>query len=118
MAAAPDNALALTTSQRIVFISYRDPGAPNLANGNVYKVDPWGNNEVRVTSSFDNDYAPSWSYDDKRIAVVRYRLDGNVGHSDIWVMDANGSNGHWVRPTPSPWTCSTPPGLPTDPTSC
>ncbi len=102
-AIAPENALALTTSQRIVFISYRDPGAPNLTNGNVYKIDPLGNNEVRVTSSFDNDYAPSWSYDNKRIAVVRYRWDGNVGHDDIWVMDANGSNGHWVRPTPSPW---------------
>jgi len=102
-AVAPDNASLIAASERITFISFRDPGAPNLANGNVYKIDPWGHNEVRVTSSFDNDYAPSWSYDNKRIAVVRYRWDGNVGHDDIWVMDANGSNGHWVRPTPSPW---------------
>jgi Tol biopolymer transport system component len=102
-AVAPADASLISASDRIVFISYRDPGAPHLANGNVYKVDPWGKNEVRVTSSFDNDYAPSWSYDNKRIAVVRYRMDGTVGHSDIWVMDANGGNGHWVRPSPSPW---------------
>lgn len=95
---------ALTTGQRIAFISYRDPGLPNLANGNVYKIDPQGHNEVRVTSEpGENDYAPSWSYDNKRIAMVRYRLDGTVGHSDIWVVDANGSNGHWVRHDPSPW---------------
>jgi Tol biopolymer transport system component len=102
-AVAPDNALLLATSQRITFISYRDIGAPNLANGNVYKIDPLGHNEVRLTSSFDNDYAPSWSYDNKRIAMVRYRMVGNVGHSDIYVIDANGGNGHWVRPTQSPY---------------
>ena len=102
-AVAPDYALIGATSQRIAFISYRDPGAPNLANGNVYKIDPFGGNEVRVTSSFDNDYAPSWSYDNKRIAMVRYRMDGTVGHDDIWICDYNGNNGHWVRPAPSPW---------------
>jgi Tol biopolymer transport system component len=102
-AVAPDNVLALTTSQRITFISNRDPGAPHLANGNVYKVDPQGNNEVRLTSSFDNDYAPSWSYDNKHIAMVRYRMDGTVGHSDIYVINADGSNGHWLRAEPSPW---------------
>lgn len=103
-------AAALATSQRIAFISYRDPGVPSdLVNGNVYKTDPQGQNEVRVTSEPGyNDYAPSWSYDNKRIAMVRYRLEEGVGRSDIWVVDADGSGGHWVRPTPSPWDLSDP----------
>ena len=47
---------------------------------------------------------PAWSYDNKRIAVMRKRADiGNVIHDDIWVMNADGSNGHWVRPEASPW---------------
>jgi Tol biopolymer transport system component len=96
-AVSPDNAAALATSQRITFISYRKGSA------DVYKVDPQGNNLAPLTSSADEDYAPTWSYDNKRIAMVRYRLDGNVGHSDIWIINADGSNGHWARPTPSPW---------------
>jgi TolB protein len=35
---------------------------------------------------------------------MRKRADiGNVIHDDIWVMNADGSNGHWVRPEASPW---------------
>jgi TolB protein len=96
-AAASDPAQVLATSQRIVFISYRD------GNGNVYKVNPQGDQLARLTSTSEDDYAPAWSSDNKRIAMVRPRLDGNIYRSDIWLIDADGGNGHWARPTPSPW---------------
>ena len=35
---------------------------------------------------------------------MRKRADiGNVIHDDIWVLNGDGSNGHWVRPEASPW---------------
>ena len=96
-AVASDPAQVLATSQRIVFISYRD------GNGNVYKVNPQGYQVARLTSSPEDDYAPAWSSDNSRIAMVRPRLDGGVTHADIWVINADGSDGHWARATPSPW---------------
>ena len=95
-AATPDVA-ALTTTQRIAFISPRD-GKLNL-----YKMDPSGNQVARLTNTTAQDHEPAWSYDNKRIAVVRYRLDGTVGHDDIWLVNADGTNGHWLRNTQSPW---------------
>ncbi len=95
-AATPDFA-ALTTTQRIAFISLRD-GKVNL-----YKMDPSGNQVARLTNTTAQDHEPAWSYDNKRIAVVRYRLDGTVGKGDIWLMNADGTNGHWLRDTQSPW---------------
>ncbi len=35
--------------------------------------------------------------------MVRYRWDGNIGHDDIYMVNADGTNGHWVRSEPSPW---------------
>jgi Tol biopolymer transport system component len=95
-AVTPDVA-ALTTTQRIAFISPRD-GQLNL-----YKMDPSGSQVARLTNTTAQDQEPAWSYDNKRIAVVRYRMDGSVGHDDIWVVNADGTNGHWVSNTLSPW---------------
>jgi TolB protein len=93
---APTGALVSAT-ERITFISYRD------GNANVYKMNPQGSQLVRLTSTADEDYAPVWSYDNKRIAMIRPRLDVDTYHSDIWLIDADGGNGHWARATPSPW---------------
>jgi Tol biopolymer transport system component len=95
-AVAPADA-ALITAQRIAFLSPR--------NGplSVYKMDPAGSNVVRLTKTADPVYQPAWSYDNKRIAVVRQRWDGNVSRNDIWVVNADGTNGHWLRNTMSPW---------------
>jgi Tol biopolymer transport system component len=95
-AVAPADA-ALITAQRIAFLSPR--------NGplSVFKMDPAGFNVLRLTKTADPVYEPAWSYDNKRIAVVRDRWDGNVSHSDIWLVNADGTNGHWLRNTMSPW---------------
>jgi len=98
-ATAADAALLVSTAQRIVFTSWRQ------GNAETYKMDPQGTSLVRITKTAGaQERMPAWSYDNKRIAVMRKRADiGNVIHDDIWVMNADGSNGHWVRPEASPW---------------
>ena len=101
--ATPDNVLAAGTLQRIVFSSYRT-GA-----GDIYKMDPQGNNVVRLTSFASADLEPAWSHDNIRIAMVRPRKDAsNTIHSDIYVIDADGTHGHWARSTPFPYSLSDP----------
>jgi Tol biopolymer transport system component len=94
--AAP--AYALTgTSQRIVFNSARKGGY------DIFKMDPLGHNVVGLTTSA---YAgePAWSQYNTRIAMVRERLDASkVSHTDIYLINADGTNGHWARATPSPY---------------
>lgn len=91
--------LALLTAPRIVFTSWRQ------GNAETYKMDPQGNNIARLTTTPNaEERVPSLSYDNKRIAVMRKRADiGNVIHDDIWVMNLDGSSGHWVRGEASPW---------------
>lgn len=102
-AAAPEYALTAGTAQRIVFTSYRK------GNAEIFKMDPQGSNVVRLTSTTAEERQAAWSYDNKRIAMMRPRLDiGNVTHTDIWVMNADGTNGHWARPEASPWNLKSP----------
>jgi hypothetical protein len=93
--AVPELALA-TTTQRILFSSSRKGGF------DIFKMDPQGYNVVRLTSFTDYEIEPAWSYDNKRIAMVRPRLDAsNIAHSDIYLMNADGTNKHWARSAPS-----------------
>ncbi len=96
-AATPDYSLAPATG-RIVFQSYRS------GSGDIYRMDPLGTTLVRLTTSVDEERVPSWSYDNKRIALVRPRLDANnTKHDDIYIINSDGSGGHWARAVPSPW---------------
>jgi TolB protein len=102
-AVAGGDIAALTTSQRIVFTSARKGGY------DIFKMDPQGNNVVRLTTFAKYERNPAWSWDNKRIAMVRPRLDAsNVQHSDIYLMNADGSNGHWARSTPFPYNLDYP----------
>lgn len=93
--AAPDLALA-TTGQRILFSSSRKGGY------DLFKMDPQGYNVVRLTSFADYESEPAWSYDNKRIAMIRPRRDAsNIEHSDIYLMNADGTNKRWARSLPS-----------------
>jgi TolB protein len=97
LAPADQSDLALaTTGQRIVFSSSRKGGY------NLFKMDPQGNNVVRLTSFTDYADEPAWSYDNKRIAMVRPRLDASkIQHQDIYLMNADGTNKRWARSLPS-----------------
>jgi Tol biopolymer transport system component len=87
---------ALTTTQRIAWLSYVS-GHPEL-----YKMDPQGGSVAPVTALKSFLQAAAWSWDNKRLATVRYRaIDTFHGHNDIWIVNANGTNGHWARLQPS-----------------
>lgn len=88
---------ALSAAERIVFVSYRNGGA------DIYKVNPFGNQTAAISKSADQDIEPAMSYDNKQVAIVRYRLEGGVGKGDIWLVNTDGTNGHWARDTQSPW---------------
>jgi dipeptidyl aminopeptidase/acylaminoacyl peptidase len=82
---------------RIAFSGYR-----NGELGDIYVMNPDGTGTTQLTSTADDDRSPSWSYDNQRIAFIRPRPDAaNVPHYDVFVIDATGSNGHWVLPTPT-----------------
>jgi Tol biopolymer transport system component len=90
---------AILTSQRIAWISYRT-GWMEL-----YKMDPLGSQVAPITS-FKGGVVQgvSWSWDNKQLATIRYRgVDAFHGHNDVWIVNADGTNGHWARPKPSAW---------------
>jgi Tol biopolymer transport system component len=103
-AVAPaSGSLAALTAPRIMFTSYRS-GA-----GDIYRMDPAGNQVARITTSSDYEAAPAWSWDNKRIALVRPRKDNSdVLQSDIYIMNADGTQGHWARPYASSWPVTSP----------
>jgi Tol biopolymer transport system component len=93
----------LITNQRIAFLSARS------GTFSVYKMDTEGNNVVRLTKTGNDVFQPEWSYNNARIAVVRSRRDEyGASNADIWLVNADGTNGHWLRPTMSLWPLKDP----------
>jgi Tol biopolymer transport system component len=91
-AVAPADGLAALTAPRIAFTSYSG------MLGDIYLMDAQGNNRTRFTTWAGTEFAPSWSYDRKRVAMVRFRTDAtNTQHYDIYLMNADGTNKHWAK---------------------
>ncbi len=100
---APDFVVTALTGQRIAFASYRN------GNQDIYRMDPQGYQVNRLTYASANEVSPDWSRDNKRIAFVRPRVDAsNVTHYDVYIINADGTNGHWARSTPSPYNLGNP----------
>src|SRR5258705_4686253 len=93
----PVVAAALSTSERIAFVSNRG-GIPGG-----FKMDAQGSLLAPVFLQSDGVRAPAWSWDNKRVAMVRVRWNNGVWRNDIWVVNADGSNGHWAPTQPSGW---------------
>jgi Tol biopolymer transport system component len=86
------------TSQTIAWISYRT-GWTEL-----FKMDPLGIQSTELTALKTTLQGVSWSWDNKRLATIRYRgIDAFHGHNDIWIINADGSNGHWARAQTFPY---------------
>jgi TolB protein len=100
-AAAPADTAApsldlVSTGQRLLFSSSRKGGY------DIFRMDTHGYGVTQLTSFGWYGSEPSWSSDNKRIALIRPRKDAaNVEHADVYLMNADGSNKHWARPTPS-----------------
>lgn len=90
---------SLVTGDRIAFILWQN------SSPDVYKMDPQGGSLVSLTpgaTAFD--MSPVWSWDNLRIAMTRYRPYGSSTVYDIYVVNRDGSNGHWIRPTAYPFS--------------
>jgi len=94
-AAAPEYTLAAGTTQRIVFTSTRKGGY------DVFKMDPQGSNLVPLATSTDFEFSPAWSWDNKRIALVRkVRPPGPPGRRGaccVWTSRGNGQAAETFR---------------------
>src|SRR5262245_27597254 len=89
-------AMATVSTSRIAFMSY-----DASEQSNIYTISSGGGSLTRLTSWSGSEWDPTWSYDHKRLAMVRSRTDANkVTRADIFLMNADGSNKRWARPSP------------------
>ena len=86
--------------QKITFKSFRDehrsPGSRAI-NGEIYVMNSDGTNPINLTQSPNRpDGLSCWSPDGKQIAFKSAEISKKDGifQSDVWVMDADGSNPH------------------------
>lgn len=95
---APENIVSGIAPQAIAWISYRTGWSE------LWTMNPLGAQATQVTSLKTTLQGVSWSWNDKQLATVRYRpIDAYHGHNDIWLVNADGSNGHWARAQTFPY---------------
>jgi Tol biopolymer transport system component len=95
--------LTAGSGPRILFSSSRSGG------WDLYRMASDGTGVVRVTSFSGRESTPAWSWDNKRIAFSRFRADAsNVLHSDIYLMNADGTGKRWAMSQPSSMTITQP----------
>jgi TolB protein len=89
---APAN-LVTPINNRIVFLSYVGE------ESDIYTIGPGGGGLTRLTSWDGSEWEPTWSWDHKQLAAVRWRLGSDkVEHGDVFLMNADGTNKRWARP--------------------
>ena len=87
-------ALVTPVNSRIVFLSYTDE------ESDIYTIGPGGGGLTRLTSWAGSEWEPTWSWDHRQLAMVRWRMGADkVEHGDIFLMNADGSNKRWARST-------------------
>jgi len=92
LSAGATPAPATIGTSRMIFTSYR------TGVSDVYTMDASGANVFRVTTTPNHDGEPAWSWDHKQIALIRGRSNGTASPFDIYVVNSDGTNGHWARP--------------------
>jgi Tol biopolymer transport system component len=95
-AAAPATAEAVPSSGLLgALVSDRIVFADLMANygADLWTMGPLGGTLTHLTTFTGRESDPSWSPDHKRIAFTRVRNN----YSDIYLMNADGTNKHWAR---------------------
>jgi TolB protein len=87
-AVAPSNLLAALASDRIAFMGFTAD-----ERSDIWTMGPAGGGLAHLTTFTGHESDPSWSSDHKRIAFTRVRNN----YSDIYLMNADGTNKHWAR---------------------
>jgi len=81
-----------TTPQRFVYAIYRNGGY------DISRMDATtGQNVVSLTNTQVSESEPAWSFDNKRVAFTSYRTVAGQTRRDIYITNADGTNGHWAR---------------------
>jgi TolB protein len=66
----------------------------------IYTIGPNGGGLKRLTTWGGSAWEPVWSWDYRQLAMVRTRLGGDkLEHADVFLMNADGSNKRWARPS-------------------
>jgi Tol biopolymer transport system component len=92
-----DAALAIGSppTGRIMFTAWGGDGL------DLFIVNPDGTGLTSFATLAGNELQPAWSWDNQWVAFLRPRADAaSVEHNELYVVDQNGGNGHWVTPSP------------------
>jgi TolB protein len=82
----------LVSTTRIAYASYHN------GQYDIYRMSATGQNVTPVATSTTTEQEPAWSADNKRIALIRYRTSAaNQTRRDVYIVNADGTNGHWAR---------------------
>jgi len=98
-APAAEALLASASLNRIAFSARTDNGA------DIWGMSPAGTNQKRMTSFSGQELEPIWAPDHSRIAFSRVRSNANM---EPYVMNADGTNGHWALPKVSGYVINAP----------
>ena len=77
----------------------------------IYVMNADGSHVTPLTTDGTQSYSPTWSPDSRQIAFANTRRDGDYD-TEIYVMNANGSDQHVIADPTSPIAISRPPGRP------
>lgn len=97
-APVPDFDVAASLN-RIAFVTRTDNGS------DIWRMSATGTSQTRMTSYSGQELAPIWAPDHSRIAFNRQRSNGLY---EIYLMKADGTNGHWALPTASGFVMNAP----------
>jgi Tol biopolymer transport system component len=90
--------LTAVTSQLTGRIVFSAPGATEF---DIFTINPDGTGRAPFVSFAGNDLSPAWSWDNQTVAFLSLRPDAsNIKHHEIFLVDKNGANGHWLTTQP------------------
>lgn len=66
-------------------------------NKGIYRINPDGTSQVKLSSDVSYNASPSWSPDGKQIIFISYRVGQNDSYEILYITNADGTNIHSVN---------------------